>query len=180
MWENRIRNSIHIVSEDLSAIAKIDETFISFSVNMPVGSYTKKCGKTVKLFQSMRFLDSYQFVSQSLEILQKHSKRATSYYSRKFFSNIPEQLFCKLTQKGLFPYSFLGSFAELDELLPDLGDSWKNNLTGKVDNTLHDYQHALEIYKKIGCTNLGDYHDVYLKTDVLLWLIFLRIFEVSA
>ena len=31
------------VSEEHSAIAKTDETFISFSVKMPVGSYTKKC-----------------------------------------------------------------------------------------------------------------------------------------
>ena len=37
------------VSEELSAIAKTDETFISSSVNMPVGSYMKKSGKTVKL-----------------------------------------------------------------------------------------------------------------------------------
>ena len=51
------------VSEELSAIAETDELFISFNVNMPLGSYTKKCGKTVKLFQSMRFLDSHQFVS---------------------------------------------------------------------------------------------------------------------
>ena len=157
-----------IVSEELAAIAKIDETFISFRVNMPVGSYTKKCGKTVKLFQSMRFVDSYQFVSQSLDNLAKTLKTGNFFLLKEFFWNIPDQFFFKLTQKGLFPYSFLGSFAKLEEFSPDFGDSWKNNLTGKVDNTLHDYQHALEIYKKIGCTNLGDYHDVYLKTDVLL------------
>ena len=75
------------VSEELSAIAKTDETFISFIVNMPVGSYTKKSGKTVQLFQSMRFLDSCQFVSQSLEILRRQSKPATSYYSRIFFEH---------------------------------------------------------------------------------------------
>ena len=62
------------VSEELSAIAKTDETFISFSVNMPVGSYRKKCGKTVKLFQSMGFIDIYQSVSQSLDNLAKTLK----------------------------------------------------------------------------------------------------------
>ena len=101
-------------------------------------------------------------------ILRRHSKRATSYYSRNFISNIPDQLFCKLTQKGFVTYSFLDSFAKLEEPLADFGDSWKNSLTGKIDNTLQDYQHALDIYNKFGCTNLGDYHDVYLKTDVLL------------
>ena len=77
-------------------------------------------------------------------------------------------MFCKLTQKGFSPYSFLDSFAKTEEPLPASGDFWKNSLTGKVDITLQDYQHAIDIYKKFGCTNLGDYHDVYLKTDVLL------------
>ena len=135
---------------------------------MPVGSFTNKSGKTVKLFQSMGFLDSYQFVSQSLDNLAKTLKTGDFLLLKEFFSNIPDQLFCKLTQKGFFPYSFHDNFAKFEELLPDFGDSWKNSLTGKADITLQDYQHALDIYKKFGCTNLGDYHDVYLKTDVLL------------
>ena len=32
---------------------------------------------------------------------------------------------------------------------------------------LQYYKLALDIYKKFDCTNLGDFHDVYLKTDVL-------------
>ena len=73
------------VSAELSAIAKTDETFISFSVNMPLGSYTKKSGKTVKLFQSMRFLDSYQFVSQSLDNLAKTLKTGDFLLLKEFF-----------------------------------------------------------------------------------------------
>ena len=73
------------VSEELSAIAKTDETFISFSVNMPVGSYTKKSGKTLKLFQSTRFLDSYQFVSQNLDNLAKTLKTGDFLLLKEFF-----------------------------------------------------------------------------------------------
>ena len=126
------------VSEELSASAKPDETFISFSVNMPMGSYTKKSGKTVKLFQSMRFLDSYQFVSQSMDNLAKTLKTGDFLLLKEFFWNIPDHLFCKLAQKGLIPHSFLDSFAKFEEPLPDFGDSWKNSLTGKVDITLQD------------------------------------------
>ena len=135
---------------------------------MPKGSHTKKCGKTVKLFPSMRFLDSYQFVSQSLDNLAKTLKTGDFFLLKEFFSNIPDQLFCKLTQKSFLPYSFLDSFAKIEEPLPAFSDSWKNSLTSKVDITFQDYQHALDIYRKFGCTNLGDYNDVYLKTDVLL------------
>ena len=154
------------VSEELSAIAKTDETFISFSVNMPVGSYTKKSGKTVKLFQSMRFLDSYQLVSQSLDNLAKTLKTG-DLLLKEFFSNIPDQLFCKLTKKVSF-HTVSSTASQNLKSLYQILVTWKNSLTGKVDITLQDYQHALDIYKKFGCTNFGDYHDVYLKTDVLL------------
>ena len=31
-----------------------------------------------------------------------------------------------------------------------------------------DYQHAQQVWDTFGCTTLGDYHDIYLRTDVLL------------
>ena len=155
------------VGEELSAIAITDETYISFSINIPVGTYKKQSGQLVKLYQSLRFLDSYQFVSQSLENLAKTMKK-DDFLHKQFFHNVPDQIFLKLTQKGFFPYSYLDSFEKFKEPFPNYGDAWKNSLSGKIDITYSDYQHAVSVYNDFGCQNLGDYHDVYLKIDVLL------------
>ena len=36
--------------------------------------------------------------------------------------------------------------------------------------TNKEYQHAQDVYKQFECKNLGDYHDLYVRTDVLLLL----------
>ena len=156
------------VGEEMSAIAKTDETYISFSIRIPVGTYKKQSEQLVRLYESLRFLDSYQFVSQSLENLAKTIKKDDFLLLKQFFCNIPDQQFIKLTQKGFFPYSYLDSSEKFKDPLPDYGDSWKNSLTGKIDITYSDYQHAISVYNDFCCQNLGDYHDIYLKTDVLL------------
>ena len=90
------------VSEELSATAKTDETYISFSISIPVGTYKKQSGQLVNLHQSLRFLDSYQFVSESLENLAKTLKKVDFFLLKQFFHNVPDQIFLKLTQKGFF------------------------------------------------------------------------------
>ena len=155
-------------SEDLTAISKTDETFISFSINVPVGTYKKKCGKIVKLVQSLRFLDSYQFVSQSLESLARTLSQTDFKHLKDGFLGIPDNLFGKITRKCFFPYSYLDSFTKFQKPLPEYGESWRNSLSGKIDITFADYQHAVDVYREFSCNNLGDYHDIYLKTDVLI------------
>ena len=155
-------------SEDLTAISKTDETFISFSINVPVGTYKKKCGKIVKLVHSLRFLDSYQFVSQSLESLARTLSQTDFKHLKDGFLGIPDNLFGKITRKCFFPYSYLDSFTKFQKPLPEYGESWRNSLSGKIDITFADYQHAVDVYREFSCNNLGDYHDIYLKTDVLI------------
>ena len=88
--------------ENLSAIARTDETFTSINLVMPVGSYTDKKNRNVRLFHSLRFLDSLQFMSQSLESLAKTLKTEDFALLRQHFSSVPDQVFKKLTKKGFF------------------------------------------------------------------------------
>ena len=164
-----IKNLTLLSSEKLSAISRTDETCISFSVSVPVGSYYTKNHKTATIASNRRFLDRFQFMSQSLDSLAKTLKTDEFSLLKTFFSSTDPTVDWKLlTRKGHFPYSYLDSFPKFEKPLPNYGDDCKNTLTGKIDISEADVAQAFKIYTLFGCCNLGDYHDVYLRTDVLI------------
>ena len=72
-----------------------------------------------------------------------------------------------LLQKGVYPYEYMGSFDRFQETeLPPI-EKLHSSLT---DESLSqkDYQHAKKVWETCSCEFLGDYHDLYLKTDVSL------------
>ena len=105
---------------------------------------------------------------QSLDALAKTLQSKDFVHLRGYFSNISAELFKKLIKKGYFPYGFLDSFSKLEGPLPPYGNDWKNSLTGSIDITNKEFDEAVSIYNAFSCKTLGDYHDVYLQTDVLL------------
>ncbi|XP_075240282.1 uncharacterized protein LOC142335839 [Convolutriloba macropyga] len=154
--------------EELNAIAKTDETFISFSVRVPVGSYVDKRGLTKCIKSDIRFLDSLNFMASGLDALAQTLSDEDLSLLKQNFSPDSEEMFKKIRRKGFFPYGYLDSSEKFDAPFPDYGPDWVNTLSGKIDLTLEQYQEAREMYHLMGCKNFGDYHDVYLKIDVLL------------
>ena len=53
-----------------------------------------------------------------------------------------------------------------EKALPDK-DSFYSSLTME-DISKTDYVHANNVFKKFGMNNLGDYHDLYVRSDTLL------------
>ncbi|CAI2194857.1 5565_t:CDS:1, partial [Funneliformis geosporum] len=67
---------------------------------------------------------------------------------------------------GVYPYEYIDSQDRfLETELPPIHE-FHGILSGKI--TQEDYLHAQKVWKEFGCKNLGEYHDLYLKTDVLL------------
>ena len=72
-----------------------------------------------------------------------------------------------LLQKGVYPYEYIDSFDRfLETQLPPI-EKFNSSLTDEKISQ-KDYQHAQEVWETFSCETLGDYHDLYLKTDVTL------------
>ena len=83
------------------------------------------------------------------------------------FEDYSELQYDLLTRKGVYPYEYVNSWDQFNEtqLLPI--DAFYSNLNMSSISE-DDYQHAQQVWKEFGIHNLGDYHDHYLRTGVIL------------
>ncbi|XP_014299058.2 uncharacterized protein LOC106693938 [Microplitis demolitor] len=110
------------------------------------------------------FEDSFRFMASSLEKLASYldddNKQIT-----KFHYPDPEK-FQLVTRKSVFPYEYITDIDKLsDKQLPD-----KNSFFSKLSNygiTDDNYAFAQLVWNKFNISTLGEYSDLYLKTDVL-------------
>ena len=147
----------------LDCIPSTEEKYISFSKHIKVGEYKHISGDLHPITFEIRFLDSYKFLQSSLgNLVSNLSEDDFHNIKSEFKSNIS-----MLTRKGVYPYDYISSLDKLSETcLPP-----KEEFYSKLNDTNisdEDYQHALKVWNTFGCKTLRDYHDLYLKTDVLL------------
>ncbi|CAH3124890.1 unnamed protein product [Porites lobata] len=72
-----------------------------------------------------------------------------------------------LTRKGVYPYDYVSSIEKLSETqLPPKSEFYSKLNDENISDS--DYQHALNIWSTFNCKSICDYHDLYLKSDVLL------------
>ena len=149
----------------MEVIKKNKEDYISFSIKVPVDSYIDKNGEEKDKLIELRFIDSFKFMSSSFDSLTKNLVRG----GKKLFDfeDYSELQYDLLTRKGVYPYGYINSWDRFNEtqLLPI--DVFYSNLNMSSIGE-EDYQHAQQVWKEFGIHNLGDYHDLYLRTDVVL------------
>ena len=150
-------------------IAKNTENYISFSVKVEVDKFIDKPGKTVLNEKSkeieLRFIDSFKFMSSSLDTLVNNlAKGGHEFWGFEKRSLKQKEL---LIRKGGYPYEYIDSWDKFEEKrLPSKDEFYsKLNMSGISEK---DYSHACKVWNEFGLKNMGDYHDLYLETDVLL------------
>ncbi|XP_044005483.1 uncharacterized protein LOC122850393 [Aphidius gifuensis] len=85
--------------------------------------------------------------------------------SRSYCDNLEE--FKLITKKGIFPYDYIDCWEKFDEeQLPSKLDFYSQLNEEHVSDD--DYAHACNVWRVFKLKNLGEYSDLYLRTDVLL------------
>ena len=75
--------------------------------------------------------------------------------------------FIMLLRKGVYPYEYIDEWDKFNEKVLPGKDSFYSNLTlENISET--DYAHANNVVKKFNINNLGEYHDLYVRSDTLL------------
>ena len=173
---------------DIRCIPNNEEKYISFTKKIVVGCYIDKEGKEHEIKHDIRFVDSFKFMASSLDALVKNHERDKKIETKKSLlkEKIKERQKTlekeKLTQeekeelgeklnllskKGVYPYDFMDNIKKFQETkLPP-----KEKFYSKLNDehiTQQDFEHAQKVWKTFNCKNMGDYHDLYLRTDVLL------------
>ncbi|GFU04923.1 uncharacterized protein NPIL_388011 [Nephila pilipes] len=137
--------------KQINLIPNTEEKYISFS-------------KSVSNDFQLRFLDSFKFMPSSLENLIKTLKKDEFKYMKQYFDSEKIDL---LLRKGVFPYDYFDSFEKCkDSCLPPISKFY--NELNEEAISVEDYNHACSVFNQFNLSNLGEYCDLYVKTDVLL------------
>ena len=117
----------------------------------------------MKIKHEIRFIDSFKFMASSLDSLVGNLGLEKLIQTKKEFGD----KFDLLNRKGIYPYDFMSGIEKFEEtkLPPKEKFFSKLNDCGISDE---DYEHGKEVWKYFKIKNMGKYHDLYLKSDVLL------------
>ena len=108
------------------------------------------------LNKNIVFIDSMLFMNYSLDKLAENLSDSDFKYLSEELSGEKLEL---VKKKGVYPYEYFNSFEKFKETnLPDI-DKFLSSL---------EYQRVSDVWKVFEIKNLGEYHDLYLKIDVLL------------
>ena len=116
------------------------------------------------LGSNLTFIDSFQFMSSSLDKLVCNLPNNAFKYTNKEFKNEKFEL---MRKKGVYPYDYMDSFDKFNnKKLPSTDEFYSTLNNENISN--QDYKHAKNVWKTFDIKSMGEYHDLYLKSDILL------------
>ena len=149
---------------NIDCIPNNEEKYISFTKNTVTGSYTNNEGKTKPIKHKIRFIDSFKFMSTSLDNLVNNLPDDAFNNLERYYK---EEKLSLVKGKGVYPYEYMDSLERFKENKLPPKEAFYSRLTGEgISN--EDYERAKKVWEVFGMKTLQDYHDLYNVTDVLL------------
>ena len=111
----------------------------------------------------LTFLDSFQFMSSSLEKLVGNLPKESLKYTSKMFKGTKFDL---MVRKGVYPYDYMDSFDKFNSPLPKKEEFY--SILNNEHISDENYKHAQNVWNTFNLKNMGEYHDLYLQSDILL------------
>lgn len=139
-----------------------DEKYISFTKVIP-----NTCGDDFGKSIQLRFIDSFRFMASSLDYLSSLLPAQEKKILQSVCKELTPEQIQLLQRKGVFCYDYIDSLDRLNETTLPSKEMFYNKLN---DNHITDaeYEFAKKVWNTFKIKTLGDYSDLYMKTDILL------------
>ena len=139
--------------------------------NLTEGIHSDKCLKCKSNLCYMKVMDE-TLIFRCFNCKKNYKKEINKELEERFartykFYNNDLNKFVMLLRKGVYPYEYMDGWDKFNEKSIPSKESFYSNLTME-SITETDYIHANNVFKTFKLINLGDYHDLYVKSNTLL------------
>ena len=141
-----------------------EEKYISFTKEIIVDKFINEEKKEVEVKRKIRFIDSFKFMATSLDSLVKNLPKDSFKNLTEFYEGDQLDL---IKRKGVFPYDWFDNFGRLSSTSLPPKEAF-HSILNDSDITEEYYKHAQNVWETFTMKTMRDYHDLYLKSDVLL------------
>ncbi|KYQ59564.1 hypothetical protein ALC60_01413, partial [Trachymyrmex zeteki] len=142
-----IKNLSRLVSSQLNR-KKNKKFFCDRTKDKNENNFQKNCIK-------IRFIDSYKFLSASLDKLASYLDKDKLKIVRSEFSTLSNEEFELLTRKGVFPYEYVDCVEKLQDTRLPPRESFYSSLTGDTVSE-SDYAHAANVWQRFSVRKLSE------------------------
>ena len=157
----------HFIMQEIGAIVKNNTyTKNGKEIKMDINAIPNNMEKYMAfmLGNHLTFIDSFQFMSSSLDKLVSNLPAEALKYTNKRFQ---KEKFKLMTRKGVYPYDYMDSFEKFNKTeLPTKEEFY--SILNNEHITDEDYNHAQNVWNTFQLQTMGEYHNLYLKSDILL------------